>query len=180
MKMKRIVLAVIGVAAVGGQLSGRSAWSNAAMRRPIPAPQSNAQPCAREALSIKEGETDAAMGGVRRTPFVLTNVSKAACTLEGYPSIQLLNKAGAVVKRAAKQKSEDPITAATVEPGKSAWFALNFNSGGAGYMGPPCPTYRQLRITTPGAKSPITLKTEIQTCAGSQFDVTPVQSGTPE
>ena len=55
------------------------------------------------------------------TPFVLTNVSKAPCTLEGYASLELLNKAGKLVKRATKQKSDDPVTRATIEPGKTAW-----------------------------------------------------------
>jgi len=143
-------------------------------------PQSNVRPCAREALKIKEGETDAAMGGVRRTPYVLTNISQSPCTLQDYPSLELLNNAGAVIKRATKQKTEEPITAATLEPGKTAWFALNFNAGGAGNMGKPCPTYRQVRITTPGAKRPFILRSEIQSCPGSQIEVTPIQSGTPE
>ena len=91
------------------------------------------------------------MGGVRRTPFTLTNVSNAQCVLNGYVSLELLNKAGAVVKRAIKQKTDDPIAAAILMPGKTAWFALNFNAGGAGYMGKPCPVYRQMKITTPGA-----------------------------
>ena len=182
MKKSRIVLAVIAVAALTSQLTaGRSvAWRDAGAVSPFEPAQSNAQPCARETLSIKEGETDAAMGGVRRTPYVITNVSKAPCTLRGYPSLELLSKSGAVAKRATKQKVDDPITAATLDPGKTAWFALNFNAGGAGYMGPPCPTYRQLRITTPGAKRPFVLRSEIQSCGGSQLEVTPIQSGTPE
>lgn len=182
MKNRQIMLAVIAVATVTSQLTtARSvALLDASTLRPFDAAQSNEQPCAREDLSIKEGETDAAMGGVRRTPFVLTNISKAACTLEGYPSLELLNKTAAVVKRATKQKSDDPISKATLEPGKTAWFALNFNAGGAGNMGPPCPTYRQLRITTPGAKRPFVLRSEIQSCGRSQFEVTPIQSGTPE
>lgn len=182
MKQSRFVLAVIAVALVAGQFTtGRSViLLDVGVFRPFDVPQSGPQPCAREALSIKEGETDAAMGGVRRTPFVLTNVSKTPCTLEGYPSLELLNKAGALVKRATKQKSDDPITKATIEPGKSAWFALNFNAGGAGNMGPPCPTYRQLKVTTPGARRPFVLRSEIQSCGRSDFEVTAIQSGTPE
>lgn len=182
MKKRRIVLAIVALAAVACQLTaGRPVAPLAAGDfRAFDARQSNAQPCAREALSIKEGEGDAAMGGVRSVPFVLTNVSKSPCTLEGYPALELLNKAGTLVKRATKQKLDDPITMATIEPGKTAWFALNFNAGGAGYMGPPCPTYRQLRITMPGAKRPFLLRSEIQTCARSDFEVTPIKSGTPE
>ncbi|HEX3146239.1 MAG TPA: DUF4232 domain-containing protein [Pyrinomonadaceae bacterium] len=160
---------------VNGKVGLREATTLSVRQAPA-----NVQPCAREALKIKEGETDAAMGGVRRTPYVLTNISQSPCTLQGYPSLELLNNAGAVIKRATKEKTDEPITAATLEPGKTAWFALNFNAGGAGYMGKPCPTYRQLRITMPGAKRPFVLKTEIQTCARSDFDVTPVVAGTPE
>jgi len=182
MKICRITVAAIGIVAVASQLAAGGAVTilDTGASQPFDAIQSNVQPCARESLSIKEGETEAAMGGVRQAPFVLTNVSKAPCTLEGYPSLELLNKAGAVVKRATKQKSDDPIAAATLEPGKTAYFALNFNAGGAGYMGKPCPTYRQVRITTPGAKRPFILRSEIQSCPGSQIEVTPIQSGTPE
>jgi len=120
------------------------------------------------------------MGGVRRTPYTLTNVSQTPCVLKGYVSLELLNKAGAMVKRATKQKTDDPITAAILMPGKTAWFALNFNVGGAGYMGKPCPVYRQMKVTPPGAQRPFVLKTEIQTCAKSDFSVTPITAGAPE
>lgn len=182
MKIYRIVFAAIIFAFVGALpgMSNATGLIKVAGLKPPDAAQSSTQPCAREDLKIKEGETDAAMGGVRRTPYVLTNASKAPCTLKGYPALELLNKAGAVVKRATKQKTDDPISTATLEPGKTAWFALNFNAGGAGYMGKPCPTYRQVRITTPGAKRPFVLKTEIQTCGKSDFDVTPILAGAPE
>lgn len=180
--MKIRLVAVIAVMAAACYLSVGRANSLREMVtfKPSDAPKPKPGSCAREALSIKEGETDAAMGGVRLTPFVLTNVSKAPCRLEGYPSLELLNKAGAVVKRATKQKSDDPIAPAIIAPGKTAWFALNFNAGGAGNMGPPCPTYRRLRITTPGAGRSFDLRTEIQSCGRSQFEVTPIKAGTPE
>src|ERR1043166_5579359 len=173
MKTLGIVLAVVTFIAVSSQLivAGRVPLTDSITFKSSAKSQST-KPCAREDLTIKEGETDAAMGGVRRTPFVLTNTSKATCTLEGYPSLELLNKAGAVVKRATKQKSDDPITAATLEPGKTAWFALNFNVGGAGYMGKPCPSYPRIRINTPGAKRPFVLRTVTQTCAKTDFEVT--------
>jgi hypothetical protein len=181
MKTLRIALAVITLATVTPQLTaGGKVVVTAVTFKSFAPPQSNPQPCARENLSIKAGETDAAMGGVRQTPFVLTNVSKAACTIEGYPSLGLLNKAGALVKRATKQKSDDPITPATLEPGKTAWFALNFNAGGAGYMGKPCPNYRRMKITIPGAKRPFILRSEIQTCPKTDFKVTAIVAGTPE
>jgi hypothetical protein len=182
MKVFRVALLVLALAGVVFQLTvdAKVALRDARTSNVSGAHLPNPQPCAREDLKISEGETDAAMGGVRRTPYVLTNASKAPCTLAGYPSVELLNKAGAVVKRATKQKTDDPIATATLGPGKTAWFALNFNAGGAGYMGKPCPTYRQVRITTPGAKRPFVLKTEIQSCGKTDFDVTPIVAGAPE
>src|SRR5262245_22169273 len=53
--------------------------------------QAGVRPCARENLTIKEGEGDQAMGGRISTPFVLTNVSSSACTLKGYADLELLN-----------------------------------------------------------------------------------------
>ena len=181
MKTRTIALAVLAITTLGGQLiSGAVTLQDTNPSTSIEAPQTDPQPCTRAALTIKEGETDAAMGGVRRTPYTLTNVSKTPCVLKGHVSLELLNKAGAIVKRATKQKTDDPITAAILEPGKTAWFALNFNAGGAGYMGKPCPVYRQMKVTTPGAQSPFVLKTEIQTCAKSDFSVTPITAGAPE
>ena len=178
MKTTRIAFAAITLATVTGQFTfGRA---DTFTLKSFDPPQSNTKPCAREDLTIKEGETDAAMGGARRTPFVLTNASKTPCTLEGYPSLELLNKSVALVTRARKERSDDPIAYASLEPGKTAWFALNFNAGGAGYMGKPCPTYRQLRITTPGAKRPFVLRSEISTCAKTYLEVTPIVAGTPD
>jgi len=134
--------------------------------------------CRREALSIKEGETDAAMGGVRQTPYTLTNTSATACTLAGYPSIELLNRQGKVVRRSTKQKGED-VVSVTIEPGKTAWFNLNFNAGGAGYMGKPCPTYKIMKIVAPGAGRAIVLRTAITSCSGSNFEVSQVYAGLP-
>lgn len=135
--------------------------------------------CGREALSIKEGETEAAMGGVRQTPYTLTNTSSSPCILEGYPSVEVLNRQGKVVRRSKKQKVDEEIVSVTVEPGKTAWFSLNFNSGGAGYMGKPCPTYKVMKITVPGADRAMVLRTSITSCSESTFEVSPVHAGSP-
>jgi len=138
------------------------------------------RPCVREDLRIKEGETDAAMGGVRMTPYIFTNVSSSACTLDGYPALELLNQRGAVIRRATRQKLDEPNAAATLEPGKTAWFNLNYNSGGAGHMGKPCPTYQKVRVTAPRVARPFVVRSDIQTCAKTDFEVSSISSGTPQ
>src|SRR5881394_122229 len=116
--MKTLGIVVIGLVSVVLQVTvnGKVGLREGITAGAREAYQSNIQPCAREALKITEGETDAAMGGVRRTPYVLTNISKSPCTLKGYPSLELLNKAGAVVRRATKQKLDERTIAATLEP----------------------------------------------------------------
>ena len=120
------------------------------------------------------------MGGVRTTPYIFTNVSSSMCTLDGYPALELLNQRGAVIRRATKQKSDEPNAAATLEPGKTAWFNLNYNSGGAGHMGKPCPTYQKVRVTAPRVARPFVVRSEIQTCAKTDFEVSSISSGTPQ
>ena len=142
--------------------------------------QPRARKCIREDLRIKEGETDAAMGGVRETPYIFTNISSSACTLDGYPALELLNQKGIVVRRATKQKSDEPKTPVVVDPGKTAWFNLNYNSGGAGHMGKPCPTYPRLRILAPGTTRAFVLRSGLQSCPGTDLQVSSIQSGAPQ
>ena len=143
-------------------------------------PTAIARACTHENLKVKAGEGNAAMGGVRETPFIFTNVSSSSCTLEGYPGLELLNEKGILVKRATKQKSDEGVAAVTIEAGKTAWFNLNYNAGGAGYMGKPCPTYSKVKITVPGITQPFVLREEIQTCKGTDFTVTAISAGTPD
>jgi len=142
--------------------------------------QPRARRCVREDLSMKEGETNAAMGGVRETPYIFTNISSSACTLVGYPELELLNQKSLVVRRATKQKSDEESASVTLDPGKTAWFNLNYNSGGAGHMGRPCPSYQKVRVTAPRIARPFVLRTSIQTCPKTDFDVTSINAGMPQ
>ena len=112
-------------------------------------------------------------------PYTITNVSNSACVLDGYPLLELLNKAGAVVKRATKEKTDERTAPVTIEAGKTSWFALNYNVGGAGYMGKPCPAYKRVRITLT-ASARLVIQSNLQSCAKSQFEVTPIRAGNPE
>jgi hypothetical protein len=142
--------------------------------------------CLRENLSIKEGATDAAMGGVRQTDFTITNNGSAPCTLKGYPRVELLNRAGRAVRRAKSSNNwvggddDKRPQSVTIEPGQTAWFRLNYNSGGAGHVGKPCPTYPKIRITPPGLMRSFTLRSDTSSCPGSDLEVSSVQGGTPQ
>lgn len=142
--------------------------------------QPRVRPCVREDLRIKEGETDAAMGGVRETPYIFTNISSSACALDGYPALELLNQTGVVGRRATKQDSDEPKAPVILDPGKTAWFNLNYNSGGAGHMGKPCPTYLKVKIVAPGTTRAFVLSSSIQSCPRTDLEVTSVSSGMPQ
>lgn len=131
-----------------------------------------ASQCTRGQLSLKAGDEDAAMGGVRGVTYTFTNSSQSPCTLNGYPKLELLNKAGRAipgrhtVNKAKMFSDSDPVppTDVTLEPGKTAIFMIYYNNGGAGYTGKPCPTYPKVRVTAPGTTKGFLLKQEIQTC----------------
>ena len=171
----RLAFAIITMTLAFAQNYSSRANSN---RRRLSTPAARA--CTHQDLKVKAGEGNAAMGGVRETPFIFTNVSASPCTLEGYPVLELLNDKGAVIKRATKQKSDQPAEAVTIEPGKTAWFNLNYNAGGAGYMGKPCPTYARIRISLVSTTQPFILRDGIQTCAKTDFSVTAISAGSPE
>jgi hypothetical protein len=132
--------------------------------------------CSSGQLSVKAGDEDAAMGGVRTMTYTFTNTSSSPCTLNGYPVYELLNKAGhpvpgkRAINKAKMMVDTDPVPPkeVTLDAGKTAIFFVYYNNGGAGYLGKPCPTYPKVRITAPGTKKGFVLKADIQTCIRPQ------------
>ena len=138
--------------------------------------------CLERQLSVRHVSEDAAMGGVRTIDYAFTNDSSSPCTLSGYPRFEILNRLGQTVRhgRAASgltmmgdDARKRPHTV-TIKPGETATFLVYYNAGGAGYMGKPCPTYRRVRITPPGARRGFVLREEIQLCG--RLEVSPVDS----
>jgi hypothetical protein len=142
-------------------------------------------PCQFSDLSVKEGESDAAMGGVRATDYIFTNKSAAPCTLNGYPRVELTTSKGVVARRAthSEQLPTDeqkmPPQIVTLDPGKTAWVRIYYNAGGAGHMGKPCPTYPKTRVSAPGVIQFSVLRSNIQSCPRTDFMVTSVRGGNP-
>ena len=136
--------------------------------------------CRDNDLSLRHDPEDAAMGGLRSMQFFFTNTSSAPCTLEGYPSFQLVGKSGKPARggRAARgltRMGEDlqkPPQVVTIEPGKTETFYIDYLARGAGAMGKPCPTYRKFRITAPGTKRVFVQSEVIELCSG--LEVSPI------
>ena len=132
-------------------------------------------PCRAGQLSVSKVGEDAAMGGARTNEYALTNVSRAPCTLKGYPGFEVLSASGRVGRRARPDALDDAAghqETVTVEPGKTAEFSVSYNAGGAGRVGRPCPTYPKVRITAPGHRRGLVLRAPLQSCG--ELRVSPV------
>ena len=140
--------------------------------------------CLSRQLSVRHIGDDAAMGGSRLTDYAFTNTSSTPCTLFGYPRFVLLDKSGRPL-RGGRAVNSDQVPGdnlsprpATLEPGKTAWFRIHYNSGGAGYVGKPCPNSEKVSITAPGTKRGFVLREAITLCR--RIQISAVQSGLPE
>lgn len=128
--------------------------------------------CQGASLSLRYIDTDAAMGGVRRASYAFKNNGLAACTLSGFPHLQLLNPNGQLVWGNHIVHTEDPPGTVTLAPGGEAFFSIQYNEGGAGHVGPPCPSVRRIKIRAPGTKRWFGRKDQIFLC--SDVAITPV------
>lgn len=139
--------------------------------------------CLSRQLSVSHVADDAAMGGSRLVDYAFTNTSSTPCTLFGYPRFVLLDKSGRPL-RGGRAVHSDQLPdgnlfprLTTLEPGKTAWFRIHYNSGGAGYVGKPCPSSEKVRITAPGTKRAFVLREGITLCR--RVRISAVQNGLP-
>lgn len=141
--------------------------------------------CLGSQLSVRHLADDAAMGGQRSVDYAFTNTSSAPCTLKGYPRFELLNKTGRILGRVRAvwrdqlpgEEQKQPPRVVRLEPQQEAWFRVHYNSGGAGYLGKPCPVAAKIKITAPGTKRGSVLREQIQSCR--EVEVSPVRSDPP-
>lgn len=137
-------------------------------------------------LSVRHVTEDAAMGGQNTIEYAFKNDSTSPCTLIGYPRFELLDKAGRVrphgrainSQQLPGDESRQPPQLVTIEPGKEAGFRVYYNSGGAGYMGKPCPVSRMIWISAPGTTRSFLLPERITSCR--VVKVSAVRSGPPQ
>ena len=141
-------------------LAAASATAAQTVSPPVPGFHTGAHvlaPCRGADLSARHVEDDAAMGGHNISTYALRNNAASPCTLKGYPRFELLNKAGKLMPRGQAVNSRQvpgdetpgPPELITLESGKEAVFIVYYHSGGAGYLGQPCPTAHKVGITAP-------------------------------
>jgi hypothetical protein len=79
--------------------------------------------------------------------YMFTNTSATACTLTGFPGLQLLNASGQPLTTTTIRNTETP-SAVTLQPGRQAWFDIEFPTQ-TGFGSLQCPTSAALAVIPP-------------------------------
>jgi hypothetical protein len=120
---------------------------------------------------------------------VFTDTSSSPCTLDGYPSLQMLDANGAhiptLVARSGAVTTVPrlPARLVSLKPGAHATFYIGFEDA-TGFGAATCPTSSRVEVTPPGDRTPITVTWHLQPYGGStehlqcgRIGLSPVISG---
>lgn len=129
--------------------------------------------CLPSQLAIVRGRVGGAMGSVGVTGMGFKNMSTTACSLQGFPKLQMRDATGHVIPTHVLHGTSSTVQArptkvVVLKRGKVAKFDLGF-SASTGYGSAICPTSTQVEITPPNLDQSITLRWQIQPYGGSSI-----------
>jgi hypothetical protein len=130
-------------------------------------------------LKVTAGQTQGAAGSIAGM-FIFKNSSGTACTLEGYPGMQLLDAASHpmtthVIRGTSVVVPAIPVTLVTLAPGARASFLWGYSDMPTGAE--TCPAATSVEVTPPNDFSHVTLASTMAPCGG-RITVSPVRLGT--
>lgn len=136
-------------------------------------------PCRAPALTLALESTDAGAGNRGHT-LALTNAGSTPCTLDGYPTVRLLDAAGDVLTEIRSEETlgsyfrpgETPRPA-PLAPGATGYFDVLSSAIPHGDE-TDCPQAVQMRVTPPGDTAALALDAQLRPCGG-RIRVTPVR-----
>jgi len=133
-------------------------------------PSSPTSTCQSRQLSLRHGFAGVAAGSVVVTAL-FTNTSASRCTLEGYPTLQLLSAAGTRLKTLIHRGASVVVKPArarllTLAPGHHASFFVGF-ADATGYGLDKCPASARVAVVPPNDQAPITIAWRLQPYGGS-------------
>ena len=101
----------------------------------------------------------------------LLNISNRACTLEGYPGMQMLSASGHALathvhRGASVTVRARPVTLVTLAPGGKAAFDIGY-ADATGFGNKRCPTSARVKVTPPNDRKALTIKWRLQPYGGS-------------
>jgi hypothetical protein len=163
----------------GSSSTGSSSTGSSATASTAPAPSGPAN-CQTGQLQASRLATAAAAGNIVVT-YGLHNVSDRACTLFGYPGLQMTDASGHALPTQVSHGGSYTFGAETPAPvllstQAEASFYLGYSDVASG-SGMSCPQSARLEITPPNETGAITITDQIAPCGGA-VTVSPVHAGT--
>jgi hypothetical protein len=129
--------------------------------------------CTRDQLGVRSNGTQGAAGTIYGA-WVFTNASGTACTLDGYPDMQLYGHGGRPIATTVNQSLSPGPTLVTLVPGASGTFFTSYSDISASPQ--PCKTSQVAQITAPGAGAALYIPAQLQPCGGI-VNVSAVKAG---
>ncbi|MEO8294894.1 MAG: DUF4232 domain-containing protein [Gemmatimonadota bacterium] len=172
--MKRLLIFLSAVSALGCQRPARSENADSAGLTPAPAV------CRAADLEMSIEGSDAG-AGQRGITFAMRNKGNAPCLTGGYPALRLADSLGhsldsiAVLQIAS---SYEPIAVSSpfsLAPDSAAYFQITFTGIPAGIT---CYQADRLELVPPGAADTLVYRTPIAPC-GDHLNLSPVRQGRP-
>jgi hypothetical protein len=116
--------------------------------------------------------------GTIETTVALKSTTTTACTLGGYPGLQLLSSSGAslptnVVRKGNYSFTSMAPTTVTLSSGRSAYFNVGYSDVPAGGE-TSCPSSASLEVTPPNAFDHLVVSATLAPCGGGTLVVSPV------
>jgi len=137
--------------------------------------------CLASQLAIEPHQGGGAAGTISLT-ISMRNTSATACTLQGYPGMQLLNSQGGTIPTNvvrgsftgnAPAAASQPPALLTLAPGFSATFWLQYEDVPVGNE-TTCPASTKAQITPPNDTAPALVPLDISPCNNGTVHVSPV------
>ena len=162
--MKVIRIASVIAMIASGLVFGSNPVANAKTIAIVPTCQSSQ-------LTVEHGRVGAAMGHIGITAAGFKNISKSACTLRGYPSLQMLDSNGRRIATHMRRGASASVPFIAIKvvmlrPGGVAKFDLGY-ANQTGYGSASCPTSARVTITPPNNLKLINARWHLQPYGGS-------------
>ena len=146
--------------------------------QPQPAPGGvlpAATPCRAAQLRLSSETGDAGAGG-RTNVFAVTNTGAAACSVSGYPAVNLLDAQGRGLTAIRSDQNPQVATPVTIPVGGKGYFDIHWTvvpNEGAGER--VCPSAARVRVLIPGDPSALAIPLTFTPCGG-RIRVNPFRS----
>ncbi|MFL5737898.1 MAG: DUF4232 domain-containing protein [Actinomycetota bacterium] len=119
--------------------------------------------CVREQLNVRSNGESGALGTIHGA-WVFENRSNDACTLQGYPDLQMFRKGGRPLPTTTKHTLAPSTRHVELDPGESATFFSSYSDVEMGSE--KCRTSRVLEITAPDAGAGLFVPARLMACGG--------------